>query len=353
MTKSESIAARRPAYISDLAEGTGRFFEDRRDSCPWCASTGQLAVVLRTSDVIQHKPGRFVLESCTACGHIFQNPRLNEEGLEFYYRDFYDGLGAQDMNSTLQFNRSGHHGRARMVLTSAGPPKRWLDVGTGHGHFPQDARTVLPDTEFDGLDMTDGVLLAEKEGRVRTAYHGNFTDLAEDIAGQYDVISMYHYLEHTQDPGKEIAAAHTALPDGGYLAIELPDPECAWSRFLGRWWTPWLQPQHLHMMPIGNLRTRLHETGFTVVAEQRAEPHIATDLVNATLLAVNAATIAGEDLAWRPAPPPRWRRTLRKAAFLASIPLAIAAFHVDRASAPLGRSRGLSNTYRLLARKTA
>lgn len=352
VTKTEMIAARRPAYISDLAEGTDRFFEARRESCPWCASTEPFTVVLRTTDVMQHKPGRFVLESCADCGHVFQNPRLNAEGLEFYYRDFYDGLGAEDMNSMLQFNRAGHEGRARMVLAAAGtPPRRWLDVGTGHGHFPQDAKGVLPDTEFDGLDMTEGVVLAQREGRIGRSYRGDFVELAGEIAGRYDVISMYHYLEHTLDPGKEIAAARAALPVGGYLSIELPDPECGWNRLLGRWWTAWLQPQHLNMMPIGNLRARLVELGFDVVEEQRAEPHIATDVVSATLLRVNAATIAGEDLAWRSAPPSRFRKVLRKAAFVASIPLAVAALVVDRVSAPIGRKRGLSNTYRVLARR--
>ena len=33
----------------------------------------------------------FTLEQCGDCGHVFQNPRLTPEGLEFYYRDFYDG----------------------------------------------------------------------------------------------------------------------------------------------------------------------------------------------------------------------------------------------------------------------
>ena len=347
------IAARRPVYMSDLAEGTDRFFEARRETCPWCASARPFKVVLRTTDVMQHKPGRFVLESCAECGHVFQNPRLNAEGLEFYYRDFYDGLGAEEMNSMLQFNRSGHEGRARMVLASAGTPGQWLDVGTGHGHFPQDAKRVLPDTAFDGLDMTDGVVLAQQEGRIGNGYRGNFVELAEEIAGRYDVISMYHYLEHTLDPGAEIAAARTALPVGGYLSIELPDPESGWARLLGRWWPAWLQPQHLHMMPIANLRGRLEELGFTVVAEQRAEPHIATDAVSATLLFVNAATIAGESLAWRPAPPSRFRKALRTTVFVASLPVVLAALLVDRVSAPVGRKRGMSNAYRVLARRTS
>jgi ubiquinone/menaquinone biosynthesis C-methylase UbiE len=253
--------------MADLAGGTDRFFDTRRETCPWCESK-RLNVLLRTTDVIQHKPGTFVLESCKDCGHVFQNPRLNPEGLEFYYRDCYDGLGEENMNSMFQMKRSGHEGRAHMVA-AAGKPVQWLDVGTGHGHFPLDAKGVLPDTEFDGLDMTDGVLLAQREGRIRKAYQGDFVELAEDLAGQYDVISMYHYLEHTVDPVREMAAARTALPVGGYLAIELPDPESIWGRLLGRWWMSWLQPQHLHMIPIANLRTRLSELGFTVVSEQR------------------------------------------------------------------------------------
>ncbi|WP_432254056.1 class I SAM-dependent methyltransferase [Streptomyces sp. HNM1019] len=124
-------------------------------------------------------------------------------------------------------------------------------------------------------------------------------DLAPEFADQYDVISMYHYLEHTVDPRAEMAAAAAALPVGGHLAIELPDPECTWARLLGKWWISWLRPRHLHMIPIANLRAELSALGLTVVSEQRAEPHNGQDVISAAILAMNAALIGGEDLAWR------------------------------------------------------
>jgi 2-polyprenyl-3-methyl-5-hydroxy-6-metoxy-1,4-benzoquinol methylase len=351
MTETDAVAERRPAYLSDLAAGTDRFFEERRETCAWCESK-RLGVKLRTTDLLQHKPGKFVLESCQDCGHIFQNPRLSLEGLDFYYRDCYDGLGEKNMDSMFEGNRAGYAGRAELVASICSP-SQWLDVGTGHGHFPRDAKKVLPDTEFDGLDMTEGVELAQQDDRIRHAYRGNFPDLVDELSGRYDVISMYHYLEHTLDPKKELAAAAAVLPAGGHLAIELPDPESRWGRLLGRWWLPWLQPQHLNLIPIGNLRKELAELGFTIVAEQRAEPHAATDMVAATMLAVNAATISGEDLAWRKDRPKRSRVLLRKLGFLVCIPFFVLAALIDHTSAPLGRKRGLSNAYRVVARKAS
>lgn len=351
MTELDAVAERRPAYLSEIAAGTDRFFEERRETCVWCDSK-QLVVRLRTTDLLQHKPGRFVLEACQDCGHIFQNPRLTSEGLDFYYRDCYDGLGEKNMNSMFEGNRAGYAGRARLVASICSPGQ-WLDVGTGHGHFCRDAKKVLPDTEFDGLDMTEGVELAQQDNRIRRAYRGNFVDLAEELSGRYDVISMYHYLEHTPDPKRELAAAAVALSEGGYLAIELPDPESRWGRLLGRWWLPWLQPQHLNLMPIGNLRAELTALGFTVVAEQRAEPHSASDVAGATMLAMNAVTIGGEDLAWRRARPSRARVLLRKVAFVLSIPVFLVAILIDQVSSPIGRKRGMSNAYRVVARKGA
>lgn len=348
---ADPITARRPEYLKDLAGGVDRFFEERLDTCPWCGS-GALRGRLRTRDLLLHKPGRFALDACRDCGHVFQNPRLNPAGLEFYYRDCYDGLGEKNVDGMFESNRAGYRSRVELVR-GFGAAGNWLDVGMGHGHFCREAKESLPGVEFDGLDLGDPVELAQEQGWIRTGYRGGFVDLADDLAGQYDVVSMYHYLEHTTEPKRELAAAMTVLRPGGLLTIELPDPECRWGKVLGRWWMPWLQPQHLNLMPIANLRAELASHGFTVVAEQRAEPHAAIDALAASVMAVNALTIAGEDLAWREHPPTRWRRILRKATFLACTPLFALATALDHISAPLGRKRGWSNAYRLLARRDA
>ncbi|MGY5053117.1 class I SAM-dependent methyltransferase [Streptomyces sp. 900105755] len=350
MSKQSDVEALRSAYQRDLAEGTDRFFEPRRTTCPWCASD-RLTTRLRTTDLLQHKPGAFVLDRCQECGHTFQNPRLNETGLEFYYRDFYDGLGEQKMSGTFGGRTKMYQGRARSLVPHDATPKNWLDVGTGHGHFCEAAREVLPGTAFDGLDFTDGVELAAREGRVEHAYRGAFPDLAPELAARYDVVSMFHYLEHSTDPDRELRAAHEAVRPGGHLLIEVPDPESRYGRLLGRWWLPWLQPQHLHFVPVANLRDRLTGLGFTVVAEEHAEAHDPVDLLAAVWLALDH-TAPREDAPWLPTPPGAPRKALRAALLIAGIPALIAGTLLDRfAVRPLSRRLRLSNAYRIVARR--
>ncbi|MGW1174655.1 class I SAM-dependent methyltransferase [Kitasatospora sp. NPDC002543] len=348
--RARRVAARRPAYRAELAGGTERFFEPRRADCPWCGS-GRLRVRLRTTDLLQHKPGRFVLDECQDCAHVFQNPRLTGEGLEFYYRDFYDGLGEQRLGGVFGTRTAAYRDRARSVAPFAAAPGSWLDVGTGHGHFCETAREVFPDTAFDGLDLSEGAELAQRNGRLAHGFRGSLPDLAPGLADRYEVVSMFHYLEHSTDPVRELAAARQVLRPGGLLLIEVPDPQSRYARLLGRWWLPWLQPQHLHLMPAANLRRRLGELGFTVVLEQHGEPHDPVDLLAAGWLLLDAGA-PREDAPWLPGDPPgRLRRALRGAVFLAGAPVLLLAALLDRLAARSAGRTGLSNAYRLLARR--
>ncbi|MFD6876401.1 MULTISPECIES: class I SAM-dependent methyltransferase [unclassified Streptomyces] len=344
------VAALRAAYRKELAEGTEVFFAPRAHRCPWCGSA-RLGGHLRTTDLFQHKPGDFALDRCHDCGHLFQNPRLNERGLAFYYRDFYDGLGEERLGGVFGGRAGSYRSRARSVRPHLAGPAEWLDVGTGHGHFCESARGELPAVTFDGLDRSDGAELAERAGRVRLGRRGSFPELAARLPGSYDVVSMFHYLEHCDTPQRELEAARTVLRPGGLLVIDVPDPESRFARLLGRWWLPWLQPQHLHLAPVANLRRRLTETGFTVLAEEHVEPHDPVDLVAAAWVALDAVA-PREDLPWLSSPPGVWRRSLRTAVLLAGVPLLLAATTIDRlAAGPLAGRLGLTNAYRLIARR--
>ncbi|MFF1379711.1 class I SAM-dependent methyltransferase [Streptomyces sp. NPDC058308] len=351
MARTADIAARRPHYQRLLAAGTGRFFRPPRTTCPWCAS-GRLRHRLRSRDHVQNKPGSFVLDECRDCGHIFQNPQLTSEGLDFYYGDFYDGLGGETTAKMFagrgSVKRFRHSARA---LRAHASPRRWLDVGTSHGHFCATAKEELQDTEFHGLDMGESVELAVKEGRIEVAYRGQFTLLAEELAGRYDTVSMFHYLEHTLTPRGELLAARTALRPGGHLLIEVPNPESPLGRLFRGRWMPWFQPQHLHFVPIGNLCRELERMGFTVVsARRRGNQHIPVDLACATWFWA-ARAMPKEDAPWLARPPGRAAVAVRWAVALAALPPLLAAYGLDLLLAPLVRRTSLSNAYRVIARR--
>jgi SAM-dependent methyltransferase len=349
----DAIAARRPAYQAELAGGLARFLTPRRNDCPWCGST-QLRHYFHTRDLYQFKPGEFDLERCEACAHVFQNPQLSAAGLGFYYRDFYDGLGEKQMAKLLASMPKTYRERAASLRPYDAAPARWLDVGTGHGHFCESAREVFPHTRFDGLDFTDGAQIAQRAGRVEQGYSGSFVELAPGFAGQYDVVSMFHYLEHSTAPKLDLDAAKIALRRGGHVVIEVPDPDSRFAKWLGAWWGPWFQPQHLHFVPVANLRKRLQDLGFSVVAEFHAEPHIPVDLLTAVWFAMNAVA-PYPDSPWLPAlstPRRVLNKLLRIATVIVSLPALLIAALLDRVLVkPLSGRPGWSNTYRLIARR--
>ncbi|MEU6768702.1 class I SAM-dependent methyltransferase [Streptomyces sp. NPDC046853] len=232
-----------------------------------------------------------------------------------------------------------HRARAR-AMAPFGEPESWLDIDTGHGHFPAVAREVHPYTAFDGLDPTGRVEEGRRAGRVEEAHVGLLADLATGLAGRYDVLSMFHYLERSEDPRIELIAARTVLRPGGHLMIEVPVPQSRYARLLGK---GWLRPgphhprpgphQPLpgphHDIPLSALRRDLESLGYTVVATERREPHIPFDLAAGLALTLG-----------------RMRATARVAA-----PLLAAAALADRLLAPLVSRTRFSNAYRVIARR--
>ncbi|MGW9210060.1 class I SAM-dependent methyltransferase [Embleya sp. NPDC055664] len=348
-------AALRPAYERSVADGLGAFFEDRRDTCPWCGSD-RLAVHRRVRDHLQGKPGRFTLERCRDCTHVFQNPRLSLAGLDYYYRDFYDGLGGAGAEALFGTMSRTYRARAELLRRHTpedSGPRAWLDVGTGHGHMCVVGRTVLPNTVFDGLDMGDGVAEAARRGWIRTGYRGQFPDLADDLAGGYDAVGMHHYLEHTRDPLAELDAAAKVLVPGGRLLIELPDPQCRYGQLLRGLWLPLFQPQHQHLMPWRNLEAALHARGFTVLAREHGRAHQGNDFTGAVSQALTALG-PNPAMPWVPGGPTPLRRARRAALVTLSVPCFVVAVLLDAVGALLARvagEHGMSNAYRLLARK--
>jgi SAM-dependent methyltransferase len=349
LDRDVELAAAAPYYQAALAGGTERFLEERRQDCPWCGSA-LLSACVRSPDLVIGKPGTFTLDKCGTCEHIFQNPRLTPEGLGFYYRDVYDGLGAAATERVFLTGVAGYRDRAAMLKPFI-TPKAWLDVGAGHGHFCAIAAETWPDTIFDGLDQGAGITDAEARGWITTAYRGEFPGLADTLAGRYDVISMHHYLEHTRDPRAELDAVARVLPPGGYLLIELPDPQWPLAWLFGKYWMPWFQPQHQHLMPLANLTAALAERGLQPVATERGPAHIPSDAAVALVLLLSRL-MPDRAQPWSARPPTTAGKAWRGIAVLSALPAIAVALVLDRTvGTALSRHWDHGNAYRVLARR--
>jgi ubiquinone/menaquinone biosynthesis C-methylase UbiE len=343
-------ARRRAATPIPAPPPQDALFEPRRATCPWCEST-DLGDRLDVTDLLQHKPGTFHLDECRACGHIFQNPALSQVGLDYYYEDAYDGIGEELAETSFAALGAIYRNRAASLARANENPEVWLDVGTGHAHFPLAARERWPELTIDGLDMSDTVEEAQRRGRIDTAYRGMFPELVDDLPCKYDVLSMHHYIEHTREPRQELDAAAKLLNKGGYLMIEMPDPASPWAKRLGRFWWQWGQPQHQHFVTCEAMTGALGERGFDVVSVERGPATMGGDMFNAVGLRLQLAA-RSPHLPWLP-PVGLGQRVRRVALYTAAVPAMAVTKVADEIYNVLLRRPGApaGNAYRIIARR--
>lgn len=336
------------AWYAARARHVGRLREATSAECPWCGSV-ELTVRVRSRDLEMGKPGRFRLDGCEACGHVFLNPMITPDGQDYYERDWRDGFAAEIAEHTRARAAAADRARAELLRPYT-TPRAWLDVGTGHGHFCNVARAHWPATVFGGLDLTDTVDDAHRRGWVDTAHRGELSQVADDLAGRYDVISMFGYLERTRYPSEELDGAVKALAPGGYLMIELPNADCPAARRLRAYWSGWDVPRRLHFIPADNLLAALEDRGLRPVAVQFGPALRPGDLTRALGLLIQR--VAPRRRPWldpaRSGPGPR---LLRVPLLLASIGPFLLAVLLDRAGRSWQAKGERSNTYRVLARK--
>ncbi|WP_322761238.1 class I SAM-dependent methyltransferase [Frankia sp. Cr2] len=356
-----------------LGEGIETLLEPVRETCPWCGSP-DLVTRLESRDLQQRKPGRFRLQRCRGCGHVFVNPRLTNAGSDFFGRDHErlrdgfppdsgaypgdehnndcDGVHKDLVGGPVGYFSGGirvYRERAEMQRPFAAP-RSWLDVGTGSGRFCDLARDIWPDTVFDGLDTSPGVTEAGCRGWVDHAFRGTLADRAPELGGRYDVVSMFRYLEYVRDPYLELDLAAKTLVAGGYLLLELPNTQCPAAGFLGRFWVGWSVPRHLHLPTPDNLTAALAERGLRPVALRFGRVHRPGDLTAAVHLALQ--WLAPDPRSpWLPDGPTGWRRLRRGSALVLATPLFLAAAAMDFLLQPVFHGGRRANAFRVVARK--
>ncbi len=153
---------------------------------------------------------------CGACGVLFVSPRPTAAAIERFYSasGHYDHWDREPGRAAMWERRVA---RVRRHV----PSGRLLDVGSGQGDFGSVARRYFT---VEGTEISaEGVRLA-KERHGLDIHRGELLDL--DLPrGAYDVVTIWHVLEHVPNPGAVLARSAELLRPGGVLVVAVPNTD--------------------------------------------------------------------------------------------------------------------------------
>jgi len=186
--------------------------------CNLCGST---AVSLLANRSRSGKPLRTVI--CVRCGLVWSDP-LPHNPRRFYeddYRVSYKGTYSPKPKHILRAGNvaMSHYRRINRFLSE---PRVILDVGTGGGEFAYLLQSLGHDVR--GIDPNKGYA----EYSIREYGLNVLSGFVQDVMlpkDTFDVITIWHVLEHTENPYAVLAKLHTLLKPEGILVIEVPNIE--------------------------------------------------------------------------------------------------------------------------------
>ncbi len=235
--------------------------------CYYCGSEDCSDLVVAQDD-LTGKPGSFRFVTCNGCGLAYQTPRLSLDHIGAYYDDEYISHRKKTNWGLLTWfyeMAMERHDREKEKLVrrfiDLGEGDRILDIGCGSGTFLQRMRKRLQ-VEATGVDFKDLTHLPYFDN---VQHHcGLFyeQDLPEDY---FDLLTMWHFLEHDYDPFRTLEMAQRVIKPNGRLVIEVPRLDCLTYRMYGERWPGLQAPQHTVLYSKRTLLDVVERAGLEVV----------------------------------------------------------------------------------------
>jgi len=234
--------------------------------CPLCGHA-RYTPIIEAADANADSDGlRFCVVKCNQCELLYTNPRPDEASIGAFYSDSYrPHRRARQMRRPLRkwvplTSLSGRPvlERRSIPLHGAG---RLLDFGCGGGSFLE--RMAEQGWEVTGLDASLNTVQMIRDELGLKALEGTLPH-PELEPESFDVVTMWHSLEHVHRPLDVLHEAKRLLVPGGRLLVAVPNIDSLPFRWFGESWFGLDLPRHLtHFTPI-TLRLMIERAGFQV-----------------------------------------------------------------------------------------
>lgn len=227
-------------------------------ACDFCGHDNT-TLILRAKDTNYHFPGTFDIVQCQRCRLVYLNPRPDEASISSYYPDgMYTCFKTERDPGPL----SGSDPIVRLTNPDSNRLLRLCDIGCGVGDFLVSAKRL--GWEVNGIEVNEYArhrcTARLGEGVVYPSF-----DCANFPTDTFDVVTLWHVLEHLPSPRNTLAEIHRQLRPNGLLAIAVPNFASVERLIWQENWIALMAPTHFYHFTTVTLARYLEANGFKVV----------------------------------------------------------------------------------------
>ena len=204
----------------------------------------------------------FQLVKCE-CGFVFLNPRPDSGEISTYYQyseyDPHTSGTKNSWNKIYQFIQRFTMQWKYHKITSFYRSGKLLDIGGGQGEFAAYIASR-------GWDVVCQDRLTDKLNMKASQEFNSVVDLTEiQDEGCFDVITLWHSLEHIHDISKLYFHINRLLSPNGILLIAVPNLQAPEQSSYSNKWAAFDAPRHLYHFHPGSLISLCNKYKFRVL----------------------------------------------------------------------------------------
>lgn len=198
---------------------------------------------------------------CLNCGLIYVNPQPSEGDLKKIYKNgYFNGSDRINFLTEKELYVPRFQERLRQINTFK-TKGQLLDIGCAVGYFLETAKE-------EGWQSFGVEISSFASKYARDSGFDVFTGTLEEAkypAQYFDVVTLWHVLEHMEDPSSCFQEIHRILKKSGLVAIEVPNIGSRRYKKLRENWGQLKPHEHLYYFTPDVLRKMVERAGFKIV----------------------------------------------------------------------------------------
>jgi 2-polyprenyl-3-methyl-5-hydroxy-6-metoxy-1,4-benzoquinol methylase len=239
-------------------------------ACPVCGASQYSDYAAGFDYELQTCRNRWQFVQCSGCGHVWLNPRpaVTELGVIYpptYYAYNYSGINPIARHAKALLDRR----KMTKILRSCGRrPHTYLDIGCGDGRFLRVLEKLgVPRSGLYGLELDKGVVKRLQDEGYPDVFCERVEDASEIPEKGIDLITMFHVIEHVDNPATVVRRISSWLSSEGIFALETPNLDSLDARLFHRtYWGGYHIPRHWNLFTPSTIARLLTDAGMEVIA---------------------------------------------------------------------------------------